>query len=77
MNQLIFCDFDGVIRHWDNQELFETERRLNLQEGATFKAAFAAENLIPAITGQISDKIWRKNVYDQLTHQHGSKHAAN
>ena len=67
MAQVIFCDFDGVIRHWDNQLLFETEESLNLPKGTTFKVAFAAENLIPAITGKISDEQWRANITQQLT----------
>lgn len=77
MKQLIFCDFDGVIRHWDNRELFAAEKDLNLRRGATFKVAFAAENLIPAITGKVTDPTWRKNVYEQLakqyTHQQAKK----
>ena len=75
MNQLIFCDFDGVIRHWDNQGLFKTERELKLQKGTTFNVAFAAEYLVPAITGKISDQVWRQNVYDQLALQHSPEQA--
>ncbi len=66
MTQIIFCDFDGVIRHWNNDVLFEMEQQLNLPKGTTFKVAFAAENLIPAITGQISDEQWRANITHQL-----------
>lgn len=66
MTQVVFCDFDGVIRHWDNQELFATEERLGVAKGTTFQVAFAADNLIPAITGKISDERWRADVTDQL-----------
>lgn len=76
MQPIIFCDFDGVIRHWDNRTLFHTEETLNLPKGVTFQVAFAAENLLPAITGQVPDPIWRENVYAQLAQRYTPERAS-
>ena len=66
MLPVIFCDFDGVIRHWDNTALFEQEVAFQLPKGTTFKAAFSAELLLPAITGQVKDEVWRDRVEQTL-----------
>lgn len=69
MQPIIFCDFDGVIRHWDNTPLFQQEAVLQLPKGTTFKIAFSADLLLPAITGQVKDEEWRKQVKQVLTQQ--------
>ena len=38
MTQVIFCDLDGVIRHWDNQTLFDTEEKLGVPKSSLGKA---------------------------------------
>ncbi len=62
----VFCDLDGVIRHWDNSQLYDLERAYDLGQGFTFQHAFQPELLSPAITGAISDEKWRERVYHKL-----------
>ncbi|MEM6428884.1 MAG: HAD-IA family hydrolase [Deinococcota bacterium] len=66
MIEVVFCDLDGVIRHWDNTQLYDLERAHSLSQGFTFQHAFQPELLLPAITGQISDETWREQVRDKL-----------
>ncbi|MEM8856851.1 MAG: HAD-IA family hydrolase [Chloroflexota bacterium] len=66
MSSVIFCDFDGVIRHWDNSVLYEQEAAFQLPRGTTFKTAFSADLLLPAITGQVKDEVWRGQVTQTL-----------
>ena len=75
-SRLIFCDFDGVIRHWDNSTLFEYEEELGLQKGMTFRHAFRADLLAPAITGEVSDEVWRGRVEQSLSAEIGAQDAA-
>jgi len=67
MQPIIFCDFDGVIRHWDNTTLFEQEAAFQLPKGTTFKVAFSAELLLPAVTGKVKDEVWRNQVFQKLS----------
>ncbi|MEV7805977.1 HAD-IA family hydrolase [Microbispora sp. NPDC088329] len=50
----VLCDFDGVIRFFDQTELTELERTVGLAEGATMKVLFAPEVDRPALLGQIT-----------------------
>lgn len=66
MIKVIFSDFDGVLRHWDNSRLRELEVELQLPEGFTFQYAFKPRQLVPAITGKITQGQWEDNVFNEL-----------
>jgi len=58
MIKAIMTDLDGVIRHWNNQDLFSLERENNLEEGLLFSHAFNEQFLIPAIIGEVTHGRW-------------------
>ena len=62
MIKYILSDLDGVIRIWDNSELFELERQCGLPHRALFALAFESVLLHQAVTGKITDEAWRREV---------------
>jgi putative hydrolase of the HAD superfamily len=66
MLQALLIDLDGVIRTWRSQDDPEAERGFGLPAGAIRRAAFAPERLLPAITGQVSDSLWRAQIVTAL-----------
>jgi putative hydrolase of the HAD superfamily len=61
----VFFDFDGVLRIWD-YEVNGLEEHHGIPRGAMWEIAFAPENVIPAVRGEITDTEWRTNVTRQL-----------
>ena len=70
MIDTILIDFDGVIRHWSNQEIGQAEHELGLNSGTLFSVAFSPSQLLPAITGQISHETWLQLVQEALDAKH-------
>jgi putative hydrolase of the HAD superfamily len=66
----VLVDLDGVIRDWSGQDDAGIERRFGLPPGALKGAAFDAELLLPAITGQVTDAAWRERTVDRLGARH-------
>ena len=66
MIQAILIDLDGVLRVWNPANDTEAEKTTGLPSGAVLKAAFSPDLLLPAITGQVSDEAWRRQVVDRL-----------
>lgn len=66
MIQALLIDLDGVLRHWDNRDLFDFEAQLDLQPGYLFKRAFAPELSHPTIMGQHSHQVWLERVQESL-----------
>jgi len=65
----LLIDLDGVIRRWTiPNDVIETE--CNLPVGAIFKIAFSPEHLAPAITGLVTDDVWRARITAQLARDH-------
>lgn len=58
MIEAIFCDLDGVLRHWDNSALFALEQQHDLPQGYLFRHAFQPAHVQPAITGKCSHQKW-------------------
>lgn len=57
----VFFDFDGVLRNWEyDQESLKTVFGIPID--AFREVAFAPENVVPAIRGEITDEQWRANV---------------
>ncbi|MBR7833987.1 HAD-IA family hydrolase [Actinospica durhamensis] len=67
--QAVLCDVDGVVRHWPS--MAEIEAAHGLPTGVLSATAFAAERLIPAITGGTTDPQWRADVTAALARDHG------
>jgi putative hydrolase of the HAD superfamily len=62
----VIFDLDGVIRHWDNSELFQLEQENSLEEGFLFRYAFEKELLKKAVTGVLSHEEWTRHIYELL-----------
>lgn len=62
----IFFDLDGVLRHWDNSNLFTFEQNNNLPKGFLFKYAFQKDLLKKAVTGIIKHEAWFQQIYESL-----------
>jgi HAD superfamily hydrolase (TIGR01509 family) len=69
MIQALLTDLDDVIRLWDGQNDGSIEREFGLPPRTLRIIAFAPTLLQPAITGQISDEIWRRQIAQQLAEQ--------
>lgn len=68
----VLLDLDGVLRHWNNQTLFNVEDTLKLERGFLLKHAFETSLLNRAITGLISHDHWMKEVSDKVTTEIGA-----
>ena len=62
----LLCDFDGLVRLWPAHVVASAEDAAGLPDGSIHDAAFAADLLLLAITGRISDEAWRAEVIDRL-----------
>ncbi len=71
----LLVDLDGVLRIWPPDHGAQIERDHGLPAGTIAAAAFAAELLEPALTGVISDKVWRERVARKIAEQHGPQAA--
>jgi len=58
----VLCDVDGVIRFYDYAEVACLERAAGLPEGTTEGIAFAAENDLPLLWGEISRAQWLASI---------------
>jgi putative hydrolase of the HAD superfamily len=54
----VVIDLDGVIRHWDEESLPESEQELGLPPGTILAAAFEPARLAKAMRGQLSADEW-------------------
>ncbi|MGW4650118.1 HAD family hydrolase [Kitasatospora sp. NPDC004289] len=54
----VLCDFDGVIRHFDQTEVVALERAAGLPEGSTYAAAFSPDLAQPLILGRLTKAEW-------------------
>lgn len=66
MIRAILTDLDGVWRIWPRKWVEEAQKVTNLPKGAIFKAAFSSDLLLPAITGEVSDDVWRTQIVTRL-----------
>jgi putative hydrolase of the HAD superfamily len=64
--QALLIDLDGVIRYWNPATFTAAETTYGLPAGALPRTAFAPELLLPAITGVVTDTVWRQQVAAQL-----------
>ena len=66
----VLCDLDGVIRDWSGQDDTGIERRFGLPPGALKQTAFDPALVTPAITGEVTDEMWRERIVDRLRERH-------
>ncbi len=66
MIQALLIDLDGVIRRWDSAIEQRAEQATRLPAGVLRQSAFAPDLLHAAITGQITDDLWRTQVAERL-----------
>jgi HAD superfamily hydrolase (TIGR01509 family) len=66
----VLTDLDGVLRNWSGQDDAGIERRFGLPPGAIKGAAFDPAMLLPAITGVITDDVWRERIAGRLRALH-------
>jgi transcription antitermination factor NusB len=59
---VVLVDVDGVIRHWDLDELAEAEVALGLPPDSLVGVAFEEGLMNQALTGAVSDEQWRVEV---------------
>ncbi|MFN8660990.1 MAG: HAD-IA family hydrolase [Thermomicrobiales bacterium] len=66
----LLCDLDGVVRLWPAHIVANAEDAAGLPRGSVHATAFAADLLPLAVTGRISDEVWRAEVTDRLRAAH-------
>lgn len=69
--EAVLCDLDGVLRVWDDEATAELERRYGVPEGTLLATAFKAELLQPALTGEVSDDEYRRDIAVALLPEYG------
>lgn len=57
----LLLELDGVLRRWDAQVVLaaDLERRHRLVPGTLASLAFDPQRLLPAVTGEVPDEVWR------------------
>ncbi|MCH7983464.1 MAG: HAD-IA family hydrolase [Chloroflexi bacterium] len=61
MIKCVFFDFDGVLRNWE-YDWATIGDLYGISLDAFREVAFAPENVVPAVRGEITDEEWRANV---------------
>lgn len=59
-------DLDGVLRIWSSDINRNAELAVGLPERSLLRTAFAPDLLTPAITGQVTDEVWRQSIVTRL-----------
>lgn len=54
----VVFDFDGVVRHWDDQDTLDVELRHGLEPGSIMGTAFGPELGEAVVTGRIGHEDW-------------------
>jgi putative hydrolase of the HAD superfamily len=64
--EAVVFDFDGVVRHWDEQRTAAIERRHGLAPGSIMAAAFGPELGEAVVTGAITHHDWFTAMAERL-----------
>lgn len=62
----VFLDLDGVVRLYDNSRLFQLEEKYELEKYTFFSYCFKREILEQAVTGNITDEVWKQSVIESF-----------
>ncbi|HLM65341.1 MAG TPA: transcription antitermination factor NusB [Acidimicrobiales bacterium] len=68
--EALIIDLDGVIRHWDDDDLPAIDRAHDLPAGTVAAAAFSPERLDAAMRGDITFEDWCQSVGDAVADAH-------
>jgi putative hydrolase of the HAD superfamily len=71
MIDALILDLDGVIRHWDTDDLTATVRSFGLTREQFVAVAFEDELIASAMTGAISAEQWGDEIGRRLGQRHG------
>ena len=71
MIEAVLFDFDGVIRQWDESDLWTFEAEAKIETGTIFAAAFAKELHEPLTRGELTWVQWRDETEHRLVKAHG------
>jgi putative hydrolase of the HAD superfamily len=66
----VVIDLDGVIRHWDNDALPESEKELGLPPGTILAAAFEPDRLARAMRGELPADQWYAEIGAAVAAEH-------
>ncbi len=72
MIEAILFDFDGVIRQWDESDLWTFEAEANIERGTIFAVAFSKELHEPLTRGEITWVDWKDKTEHILVESHGA-----
>lgn len=71
MIEAILFDFDGVIRQWDESDLWTFETEANIERGTVFAVAFSKELHAPLTRGELTWVQWKDETERILVESHG------
>ena len=71
MIKAVITDFDGVLRHWQNDKTLELEAICKLERGTLTNICFEPELLQQAITGKISFEQWQNLARERIQKSYG------
>ena len=72
MIEAILFDFDGVIRQWDESDLWTFETEANIERGTVFAVAFSKELHAPLTRGELTWAQWKDETERILVASHGA-----
>ena len=72
MIEAILFDFDGVIRQWDESDLWTFETEANIERGTVFAVAFSKELHVPLTRGELTWAQWKDETERILVESHGA-----
>ena len=72
MIEAILFDFDGVIRQWDESDLWTFETEANIERGTVFAVAFSKELHAPLTRGEFTWAQWKDETERILVESHGA-----
>ena len=72
MIEAILFDFDGVIRQWDESDLWTFETEANIERGTVFAVAFSKELHAPLTRGELTWAQWKDETELILVESHGA-----
>jgi putative hydrolase of the HAD superfamily len=71
MFKAVITDFDGVLRHWNNDKTRKVEADCKLEFGTLSRICFSEDLLQPAITGKSTFESWVNSVRERLIKAYG------
>ena len=69
----VVWDLDGIVRHWEDNELAVDERHLGLPAGSVVDVAFAHPRFDQLVTGAVTFEEWHADLTEELVATHGDR----